>query len=293
MNTYFIRHTADMDIDDQTRRYLWDERKIAIHFPHDDSGNREKDSRELAPERYSGSARKAMRALTALADSGGYVCGRYFPPYEDCLVGFVEPNSQIELVEGRWGKKWGLEGRVAVLKTLPLTRTKIVKPTDCAVIMVGRPRQGTIMKWTSAVKTIENIVEGRRSAPAVIDLFVAQQEIMCSEVMRLPAAVEVGLPSLACLLLPVGRTMKDIDIAGLTAAGRKILAQVTYAPLANCQAKLDRLVAHKDPATTDLVFFCDCDSVETREGALIFPIQKAFDMFSSSTLGKEWLRFAA
>jgi hypothetical protein len=63
-------------------------------------------------------ARKAIRAMAALAQSGGYVCGRYFPPYEDHLVGFVERNSKIELVEGHWGKKWGLEWRLAIVKLL-------------------------------------------------------------------------------------------------------------------------------------------------------------------------------
>jgi len=293
MNTYFIRHTADMDIADDTRRYLWDQRRIAIHFPEDSSGNKDKDSSKLDAESYSGSARKAMRAMAALAQSGGYVCGRYFPPYEDYLVGFVEPKSKIELVEGHWGKKWGLEGRLAVLKTLQLTRVKIVKPADYAVIMVGRPRQGTIMKWPNAGKTIENIVEERRSPPSLSDLSAAQQEIMCSEFMRLPEAAELGLPSLARLLLPVGRTMKDIDIAGLAPDGSRILAQVTYQRIANCQWKLDRLITYRDAGIRHLVFFCGCDSAETRGGVLIFPIQKAFEIFSASPLGKQWLGFAA
>jgi hypothetical protein len=292
MDTYFIRHTADMDVNDETRRFLWDERKIAIHYPHDNSGKQERDSRELDPQAYSGSSRKAMRALTTLATTGGYVCARYFP-YEDCLVGAVEPKSQIQLVEARWGKKWKQEGRVAVLKTLQLTRVKIVKPTESAAIMVGRPRQGTIMKWPNARKAIENLVEGHTAPPSVSDLSPAQQEIMCSEVMRLSSASELGLPHLSCLLLPVGRTMKDIDIAGLTSGGRKILAQVTHAPLANCQWKLDRLIVHKEPSATELVFFCGCDSVKNQEGVLIFPIETAFQIFKSSPLSAEWLRFAA
>jgi hypothetical protein len=37
MATYFVRHTLDLDIDDDTRRALWEARKIAIHFPWDKS----------------------------------------------------------------------------------------------------------------------------------------------------------------------------------------------------------------------------------------------------------------
>jgi len=292
MNTYFIRHTADMDIDDETRSRLWSERKIAVHFPWDNSGNKDNDSSQLDPESYSGSARKAMRAMTTLAQAGGYVCGRYFPPYEDCLVGVVEPNSKIELIQGHWGKKYNAEGRPAILKALQLTRVKIVSPATCAVIMVGRPRQGTVMKWPNAHKTIENIVEGRSSPPDLSDLSDAQQEIMCSELMRLPVATKLGLPSLARLLLPVGRTMPDVDIAGLAPDGSKVFAQVTYSPLVSCQHKLERLATYKAAGIRHLVFFCDCDSPERRNDVFIFPIRTAFETFSSSPLGAEWLTYA-
>jgi len=38
MRTYFVRHTEALDINDETRRRLWDEGRVAIHFPKDRNG---------------------------------------------------------------------------------------------------------------------------------------------------------------------------------------------------------------------------------------------------------------
>lgn len=146
MDTYFIRHTADMDIDDATRDYLWRERKIAIHFPWTAKGDVSKDSSSLNPDDYERSAKRAIRALRRLAETGGYVCAQHYPRAE-CMVGFVKPDSKIELVRGKWGDRTNDAGRTAVLKTLQLTKVRLVEPLDYAVLLVARPRQGTIMRW--------------------------------------------------------------------------------------------------------------------------------------------------
>jgi hypothetical protein len=35
MDVYFIRHTDDMDVDDSTRKFLWDNHLVGFHFPFD------------------------------------------------------------------------------------------------------------------------------------------------------------------------------------------------------------------------------------------------------------------
>jgi hypothetical protein len=40
---------------------------------------------------------------------------------------------------------------------------------------------------------------------------MVEHESMCAEFLRLPAAEREGLPRLVHLLLPVGRTMKDVS----------------------------------------------------------------------------------
>lgn len=51
MNTYFIRHNTGMDIDDDTRQRLWEEYRIAIHFPWDRTGKKTNGQFEYRPRR--------------------------------------------------------------------------------------------------------------------------------------------------------------------------------------------------------------------------------------------------
>jgi len=166
MDTYFIRHTERLDIDERTRNLLWKRRTIAIHYPGDKSGKvRRVDNRSLSLNDYSGNGLKAMRKLVEVATNGGYVCAEYLHHLE-CILGYVKPGSKIELLRGRWGSRNELNGRVAILKSPPLKRVKLVSPGAFAVIGAGRPRQGTIMRWWKAGKVIETIVEGKRHRPS-------------------------------------------------------------------------------------------------------------------------------
>lgn len=291
MNTYFARHTYSLDIDENTRRRLWNERRIAIHYPWDNSGNKERDSRSIHPEDYAGGAKRAVRALVTLSHDGGYVCTQHHL-YEDCLVGMVKPRTKIEVITGRWGQLNNMEGRPAVLKTLRLMKAKAIKPLDHTVVMVGRPRQGTIMRWRIAGDAIANLVEGRRTKPSLSVLSPRQQEILCSEFLRLPAARKFGLPTLAHLLLPPGKTMRDIDISGVAGDGKMLIAQVTFAPLASVQRKIERLLPYADPKRAHLVLFCDCEVPTQQDGIAIFPLKQAFDSFTATALGRAWWRRA-
>ena len=282
-----------MDIDDDTRRRLWQERRIAIHFPHEKTGKiGAKDRSSINPDDYIGSAKRCMRTLVDLAKEGGYVCAQHYPQ-EKWMLGLVRPKSKIELLKGKWGDRWGVQGRTAVLKTLRLSKVKLVHPLNYAVLSVGRPRQGTIMRWHLAGKTIEGLVEGRRSKAQLSDLTPRQQEIFCSEFLRLPQVASFDLPRLAHLLLPTGHTMRDIDIIGIAADGKKLLAQVTFSPLENAIWKIDRLLPYRDPKRAHLLFFCDCADRTEQKGVTIFSIRRAYDMFTSTRLGRVWLRRSA
>jgi len=291
VRTYFIRHTEELDIDDTTREMLWETRRIAIHFPVDKSGQLpERDNSSLALADYSGSARKAIRILTELAREGGYVCAEYYPRKE-CLLGYVAPDSQIELVYGKWGKRQGLTDREAALKSIVLGKAKPFRRADLA-ILVGRPRQGTISRWPSARNLIENLVEGRRINPSLELLSPDQQEILCSEFLRSAAAEALGLARLAHLVLPVGRTMRDIDIFGISDRGMRIFAQVTYRSTKQSGAKLKALLDYADIGRSELILFCDCSHVEEKEGVRIIPLRYVYDQFVRTRIGRKWLEIA-
>src|SRR5215469_17693150 len=130
-------------------------------------------------------------------------------------------------------------------------------PSDFAVIFVGRPRQGTIMRWKRAGSTVENAVERKQPIPSLGDLSPDQQETMCSEFLRSGSTEKLGLSRLAHLLLPVGRTMKGIDICGITTSGHTLFAQVTYRGIEDCQEKIDKLLAYRDSGR-NILFSCNC-----------------------------------
>lgn len=234
-----------------------------------------------------------MRALVELANSGGYVCAQYFPQ-DETLVGYIAPNSKIELISGKWGSRSKRQGRPAILKGLSLQKVKVIEPKDSVGILAGRPRMGTIMRWPSAGKAIEYLVENRRGEPTLSDLSPAQQETLCSEFMRLPEATAFKLPNLAHLLLPTGRTLKDVDIYGIARDGKVIFAQVTYLALDHKQAKakLDRLRVYEDRGKHHLIFFCQCPQLETIDGILVCPISSVFEHFGLTETGKTWLHHA-
>jgi len=289
VDTYYIRHTETLDIDDATRQALWDEHRIAIHYPHGkDNKLHKRDNASLALEDYPSRARRAMRSLKQLAKDGGYVCAQYFQ-HGECIVGYIKPASTIELTRGRWGSSNDLNGRQAILKSLRLEKVKFVNPCDSTAILVGRPRQGTIMRWRRAGQTIENIVRGKRTSPSLGDLSFDQQEIMCSEFLRSESAVQLGLPKLAHLLLPPGRTMKSIDIWGISGAGNMIFSQVTYLELEQCRTKLNALLEYKDADRNVLILFCNCLELKSEDGVTIVPLRTVYDTFVASPTGKFWI----
>jgi hypothetical protein len=293
VQTYFCRHTEDLDIDAISRKKLWEQRFIAIHFPLDCLGALgEQDNISLNYNDYlSHKAKGEIRALVELSQQGGYVCAQYHGE-PDCLMGVVEPNTPIQLLECSWGHKSKKEGRTVILKTLPLSRVKIINPNNHAMVLNGRPRQGTFMRWPRSRDTIKNIVEDKTSLLNIDSLSPDQQEIMCSEFLRSPQTVTEGLPRLTHLLTPIGRTMKDIDIIALAEDGKRILVQVTHTKRAQATNKLQRLARYASKTGDYLILFCDTDKKEQSSGVTVYPIRNVFDRFTSTEVGTKWLQSA-
>jgi hypothetical protein len=161
MNTYYVRHTAKMDVDAATRDHLWNGQLVGIHFPQrlpptPDAGP---DNDSLNPTDYPQPARSAMSVFARMSEAGGYVLAEYFG-HPGCLVGVIERGTPLSLYRGKWGNRWGRSGQEAVLKTLQLSQVKIVTEVNAAKLLVGRPRQGTAMQWHSARQMIKNFLLG-------------------------------------------------------------------------------------------------------------------------------------
>ena len=165
-DTYFVGHHDGLDIDDETRQRLWNDRRIAIHYPNTiawkdwiAAADQTPDSESLNPADYEMRERRAIEALVALAETGGYVWAQHLG-YKQAVLGFVPPQSNIELFKGKWGARCGLRGRTAILKTLRLTKVKFVNPADYAVLADSRPPLTTITRWRAAKSTVKDLVEG-------------------------------------------------------------------------------------------------------------------------------------
>ncbi|UYG06844.1 hypothetical protein [Halomonas sp. M4R1S46] len=290
MKTYFIRHSSELDIDQAMLKHMWDEQYAGIHYPHDRHGSLlEEDNASLDPEDYVSSGRSSLSILKNLGDEGGYVYSTY-RGIPGAKLGVVRPGSQIQLLRGTWGKKHSLQGREAVLKVIRLDKVINLSATESLPLSTVQPRQGTICQWHKINKRVQALLEGESSG-GVDSLTPDLQEVMCMEFLRTSAAAEAGLPVLQSTLAPIGRTMPDVDIFGLSPTGQPVVAQVTYHTLEQSKrnGKLGKLDAYdRDGAET--ILFCRCDAPSKVGDHLVFPLGEVYRSFcEGSSEGKAWL----
>lgn len=287
INTFFARHTEDIRIDDATRLMLWNERRVAIHYPdYADGVLRSGDNGSLLEKDYPSRGRRPIRALNALAAEGGYVCAEHYG--QDAIqVGWVPPDSQIELISGKWADTSEFPGREAILKTLPLTKCRVLTPLESVVVLAGRPRMGSLQQWHGCKARIMYLVEGIQLDLTLGDLLHYEQETLCAEFLRTPEAEQMGLPRLQNLLMPVGRTMKDVDIVGLSTNGQTIVCQVTFLKRNECATKIAALKTYG--GMHHPLFFCNEPALAIVDGVKIVSMQKVFDNFVATNAGQTWL----
>jgi hypothetical protein len=104
----------------------------------------------------------------------------------------------------------------------------------------------------------------------------------------MPAIELNGLPRLAHLWLPVGRTMPGIDILGLATDGKRLLAQVTYKPIHDARDKLGALRAASDATDAHRLFFCQAPAIAQEDGVTVVPVALVEELFRSSAYGERW-----
>jgi hypothetical protein len=291
--TYFIRHGEIMGIDEDLRDRLWKEHRVGIHFPRDKSngyGQNGPDSQSTNPDDYAkADGLRPMRFLNRLAKEGGYVCSQHHGK-QGYLLGKVLPGSTIEIIKGKWGMRYPeANGRPTFMKTLRLEQARTVGSLEHVVLHVGHPRMGTINPWNLGAAKVRSLVEGYELKPEISSLTPPQQEAMCAEALRIPNYNGSKTPQLISALLPVGGTMKGIDISGLASDGRPLLAQVTYRTKEGSSEKLSALKAIGTGTGAHLLFICRAEGESEEDGVLIVPIQRVFSEFASSDVGKQWL----
>ena len=294
--TYFIRHTWECSVDEKTRERMWNSHRVFIHFPWDSQrkqrgyNNRRTDSTSANPNDYDGSDKRAIKALRALADNGGYVAA-HFSEHEEWMLGFAPPQK-IKLVRGVRRSDYPhpapkSHNGVEIIKTVRLRKTRLISPHDYAALQAAQPRQGTIMRWPSVGDLVESIVRRQKRQVTFDRLGANDQEILCGEFLRLPEARRLGLPRLVSLQCDIGRTMKDLDILGIASDGKRIMAQVTHYSFEASADKFEKLKKYQN-GRTYLVLFCDSEKCSKIAGVLIFPIREVFERFGKTAVGKLW-----
>jgi hypothetical protein len=120
-----------------------------------------------------------------------------------------------------------------------------IQYSDHLLLSAIRPRYKTITDWDSAEEYLTAILQKRPLKPIVDSLAPCQLEVICYEFLR-------ASQHLYGLLLPIGRTLRDIDIFGMDKDGNKILAQVTHSEYIS--RKLEQLFKYQNQGTK-LFFF--------------------------------------
>lgn len=279
MHPYFIRHTESLLVSDEDLKRLWDEKKIAIHYPGDiGSGH---DLRSTNPDHHEGKGKTAMRYFRDLEENGGYIWSESRVLPGRAMVGKVAAGTTIEFYDGLWDVEDFFPhrntGDPAVLKTLRLEDRSVqfVERNEQVGLRAGRPRQGTIARWKCGDR-LEDLVEGRDPKQEWPNLSTAQQEAACAEFLRLQQ-IRDDLPRLRYLLLPVGRTLKDVDLYALAEDGRRIFAQVTYHTQGSAfQDKVNKLKMYGQDRV-HLVFFGQGGSVPEEEGMKFVSVQEVMN----------------
>jgi hypothetical protein len=126
-------------------------------------------------------------------------------------------------------------------------------------LRAATPRGWAICRWNVGNRLCRLLENGESPEAEWAELSTAEQEAACAEFLRERHTHRPELPVLSRLLMPVGRTLKDIDIYGLAEDGTHLYAQVTYHATATAEGrkKAVRLgeYAERIPGGVSLVFF--------------------------------------
>ncbi len=260
--TYFIRHGRDWQVGQDEKRRLRENGLIAIHYEPIAS---------VDPRDYKKEHQQFIRRFVQIATEGGLVVSTH-PPEPSVWIGEVLPGSGIDFRHVR-----AENGDEAVLKIIRLSTPKCFSPALASRLLAIQPRQQTLCAWTSVGERARQLYEnGRHRISAVSDFLPFEQEVICSEFLRSDLTQPFKLPQISHFVFPVGRTLPDIDMAGVTKDGQRVLAQVTFKGRVQLGEKLKSLQALRSDSTSLIMFCNDTERVDS-DGVHFVPLQSAIE----------------
>ena len=255
MQAMFIRHNIDSTPAVLTQ--LVDESLIALHY-----GN----SSSTHPDDYNRQGKKAIGKLWKFCESGAIVGADFREiKHNSIVVGVITPGSRVFarcFVDPKTKREF-------TYKVVQLHNAREVSFLNYPLLAAIQPRQTAITHWPKAQKCLEAITNGSLLPPCVESLDPSQLEVLCHEFMR-------GKGLLSALLLPIGRSMVDIDIVGIDESDERVFAQVTHSANQRVvQDKMKRLKEYAAP-TVKLILFGPTPARVTDSTVEFISIQDVF-----------------
>ena len=158
MYEYFIRHGSvsnphSIAISGDDMRTLWNQDKIAIHFP----GPGPVDSESIDPADYTTYGEKwAIRTFNELNQLGGYILAYYRTHIDTVKIGIIESGS-FDIFTTKWVTR---PNRIAKIKTLNFKEKSIEKLTNQEIqsLWERRHRRATLCRWHSAKGDLKRLI---------------------------------------------------------------------------------------------------------------------------------------
>lgn len=243
----FIRHkfSSTNSIIDE----LWEERIIGVHYEDIESFNAD-DYKKIKE-----STRKTLKSIFDLMEriqeKGAIVAADYSnetnkdeKKNKALLVGIIEKGAEkkpLWFTDSESGQKY-------CYKTMKMKETKEIYYEDHPILFSCKPRQNTMCQWRLMKKKLPSIYYDESLPEKVTSLMDSELEVLCYEYLR--------IDKLTCLLLPIGRTLDNVDIVGLSIQGKRIFAQVTFANKKKAiESKVNQLLNARKSEKSDLYFF--------------------------------------
>lgn len=231
MKIMFIR----LNIEKSSQSFLdqfWDDKVIAMDWTDDQY-------------RTDKNAHQALRRLKECEDEKVLIAADYPSKTGLLRIGRIEHGAKVI----RNDPRYSAPDKTFQFTTLQLSKEKNgvvdVSLTKYPVLSI-QPRRGTICQWGMKEEIIQAAFNETALPCDVESLHYSQLEVLCYEYLR-------DKKFLGRLLMPIGRTLPDFDICGISPDGLTLFAQVTHVDtIKETAIKIRKLLPY---ASNDCVLF--------------------------------------
>jgi hypothetical protein len=277
VDSFFVRFTEGMPVDDDSLDALWEENKIAVYVRAD---NASPGSVSHRWQDYVGADQRSVAGVAELSRSGGYV---WFESRtrEGAKAGVVRPDTAVQVERAE------RSGARAVLRILRLHDVRKVPPTEAPGLRAARPLQA-IWRWPRHDTRLVALVKGEALRREWDVMSTEMRNTLCAEYLRLHESP--GYPRLHLLLSSVIAVPRHVDFRGMEEDGKEILAQIAFSEREDpyTQGKVRRLREYAGSGS-ELVCFCECSVASREDGVLFIPVREVLEWFAGHPLYGEKL----